>query len=462
MMNALLLFVSSFAVVITAEPRGPFLSFFPETPHRSPVQNAGDPLFLTPLIKGRDIANAQRMSEVRGLNTSVKSYSGFLTVNSTHNSNMFFWYFPAKDNADRAPLVLWLQGGPGGSSLFGLFVENGPFSVDSDIKLVPREYSWHRNHNMLYIDNPVGTGFSFTDSDLGYARNEDDVARDLYEALHQFFTMFPHHQKNDFFIAGESYAGKYVPAISYKIHQENQNQQMKIPLKGLAIGDGLCDPIHQLNYGEFLYSIGMITNGTRERFFSLQKQTAAYIRKGNLKKAFWLFSKFMDFYVDATGLNFVYNYLLQDTPADFGYYPHFLVKDSTRAAIHVGNLPFSETSGLVYNHLTVDIMRTVRGKIAGLLDAGYIVLIYNGQMDVIIDYIGTQKMVELLPWSGRQRFAKAKRMVWRVEDYVAGYVREALPLVQVMVRNAGHILPYDQPRAAYELMKRFTHRQTIA
>ena len=107
---------------------------------------------------------------------------------------------------------------------------------------------------MLYIDNPVGTGFSFTDSDAGYANNEDDVARDLYSALDQFFTLFGSYRANDFYVTGESYAGKYVPAISYKIHQENAVAKRKINLKGLAIGDGLCDPINQLDYGHFLYT----------------------------------------------------------------------------------------------------------------------------------------------------------------------------------------------------------------
>ena len=62
----------------------------------------------------------------------IVSYSGFMTVNKAFNSNLFFWYFPAAFKPEKAPLLLWLQGGPGGSSLFGLFVENGPFSVTQE------------------------------------------------------------------------------------------------------------------------------------------------------------------------------------------------------------------------------------------------------------------------------------------------------------------------------------------
>lgn len=101
-------------------------------------------------------------------------------------------------------------GGPGASSLFGLFTENGPFEVTKSGKVKARKYSWNVNHNVIYIDNPVGTGFSFTDKDEGYAKNQIDVGENLYSALVQFFTLFPDLQPNDFYATGESYAGKYV------------------------------------------------------------------------------------------------------------------------------------------------------------------------------------------------------------------------------------------------------------
>ena len=123
---------------------------------------------------------------------------------------------------------------------------------------------------------------SFTDKDEGYATNQVQVAKDLYEALRQFFLVFTEVQHSDFYITGESYAGiiiidelctpvviseefriwlipgKYVPAISYKIHKMNQDPaNVRINLKGLAIGDGLTDPIHQMNYGDFLFQTGL-------------------------------------------------------------------------------------------------------------------------------------------------------------------------------------------------------------
>lgn len=216
----------------------------------------GQPLYLTPLIEKNRIQEAQAAALVNFREfQNVKSYSGYLTVDKAFDSNLFFWFFPAATNYSEVPVILWLQGGPGSPSMYGLFNENGPLKLEKD-KIAIRNVSWTSTHSVLYIDNPVGTGFSFTNG--GYAQNQTKVGEDLYQALKQFFLLFPDLQRNDFFVSGESYAGKYVPAVSHTIHKHNQNSKFKINLKGLAIGNGLCDPEHQLEYGKYLYQIGLI------------------------------------------------------------------------------------------------------------------------------------------------------------------------------------------------------------
>ena len=105
-----------------------------------------------------------------------------------------------------APLILWLQGGPGGSSLFGLFVEHGPFYVTEQLEVRARSTAWSLPYNVLYIDQPAGTGFSFTKSELGYVTDQERVADDLYEALKQFYNLFPDPLSHDLYITGEPYA----------------------------------------------------------------------------------------------------------------------------------------------------------------------------------------------------------------------------------------------------------------
>ncbi|XP_037072651.1 venom serine carboxypeptidase-like isoform X2 [Pollicipes pollicipes] len=434
---------------------------------RAPPAAAGDgPLFLTPLIESGELEKARNLSKVVGISGyAYESHSGYLTVNKEHNSNLFFWFIEAKENADSAPVLLWLQGGPGASSLYAMFVENGPYSIDADLNLVPRNLTWVNTHNVLYIDNPVGTGFSFTDDDEGYAKNQDDVARDLYSGLVQFFTIFERFQTNDFYVTGESYAGKYVPAISYKIHQENPKADLKINMKGMAIGDGLVDPINMLNYGDLLYSIGLVDANQKEFFTQKAEETAQLITQGDFMGAFNAWdvvvngdkTPYPTYYHNVTGFVNYFNYLFPIDPNDPSTNPYndFLNLPSTREAIHVGDRPYNDGQP-VEDHLLNDIMNSSKSMVEGVLDGGYRVMIYNGQLDVIIAYTLTEQWLATAKWHGAEQYKNAERLIWRVDNEIAGYVRVADNLHEVMVRNAGHMLPTDQPEWAYALINMFT------
>merc|ERR1712183_889633 len=148
----------------------------------------GDPLFLTPYIESGDVETGRAMARVdstllEGINEDIESYSGFLTVDAPNQGNMFFWFFPAEENPETAPVVIWLQGGPGGSSMFGALKLHGPIitTVDGNNNLSGVEKnpnSWGRKHNMIYIDNPVGAGFSFSNK---MPEMNEDMTKNLYE-----------------------------------------------------------------------------------------------------------------------------------------------------------------------------------------------------------------------------------------------------------------------------------------
>ncbi|CAG2168641.1 unnamed protein product, partial [Oppiella nova] len=176
-----------------------------------------DPLILTPYIRKHQISEAKSLSRVTGLPNAptFESYSGFLTVDDRFNSNMFFWFFPSFKNPKTSPVVVWLEGGPGISSLFSLFTF-GPLVVDQMLNVTTTPSSWAQEVSILYIDNPVGTGYSFTDNAKGYSTNENMIADNLYEALQQFYTVFAEYRGNGVYITGQSYGGHYVPALGYK------------------------------------------------------------------------------------------------------------------------------------------------------------------------------------------------------------------------------------------------------
>ena len=141
-------------------------------------REVGEPLFLTPYIQSGDIEGGQEAAKVdwsllQGLNDAVESYSGFLTVDAPNNGNMFFWFFPAEESPETAPVVIWLQGGPGGSSMFGALKLHGPILTTVDEKnnltgVAKNPNSWGRKHNMIYIDNPVGAGKAGSGAQLDY------------------------------------------------------------------------------------------------------------------------------------------------------------------------------------------------------------------------------------------------------------------------------------------------------
>lgn len=437
-------------------------------------EDVGEALYLTPFINNGSTEAGRNSAKVNStaIPPNIESYSGYLTVDEKFNSNLFFWYFAAQSDAQKdAPVVIWLQGGPGASSMYGLFTENGPFSVDSQLKLHPRKYSWHLNHHLIYFDNPVGTGFSFTDHDEGYSTNETHVGNNLHNALVQFFQLFPELQSRKFFVTGESYGGKYVPAVSHAIHRQNDNAKVKINLKGLAIGNGLCDPFHQLVYGDYLYQLGLIDANARDQFHEYEKKGRECITKGDMNCAFDAFDALINgdmyhsgsLFKNVSGFETYFNYLQTRPDPKDDYMVKFLELPETRKAIHVGNNTFHEldTENKVEEHLKLDVMNSVVPYLEELLNT-YRVVIYNGQLDIIVAYPLTMNYVQKLNFPEREQYKKAPRYIWKVDGEIAGYAKEAGHLVEVLVRNAGHMVPKDQPKWALDLLMRLTHGKSYA
>ncbi|XP_045420168.1 probable serine carboxypeptidase CPVL isoform X2 [Lemur catta] len=435
---------------------------------KPPTGNVGQPLFLTPYIEAGNLKEGKESSLVSPFSgQNVKSYAGYLTVNKTYNSNLFFWFFPAQVQPDDAPVVLWLQGGPGGSSMFGLFVEHGPYVITSNMTVRTRDFPWTTTLSMLYIDNPVGTGFSFTDDPHGYAVNEDDVAQNLYSALIQFFQLFPEYKDNDFYATGESYAGKYVPAIAHYIHTLNPLTQLKINLKGIAIGDAYSDPESIIGgYATFLYEIGLLDEKQRKYFQKQCNECIEHIKKQNWIQAFEILDKLLDgdvtsdpsYFQNVTGCINYYNLLQCVEPEDQTYYAIFLSLPEVRQAIHVGNRTFND-GVIVEKYLREDTVKSVKPWLAEIMN-NYKVLIYNGQLDIIVAAPLTERSLKAMDWKGSQEYEKTERKVWKIfksDDEVAGYVRQVGDFHQVIIRGGGHILPYDQPLRSFDMINRFIY-----
>ena len=191
-------------------------------------------------------------------------YSGYLQT-KREGDELFYIYIPALNNPHIAPIVLWLNGGPGCSSLFGLLAEVGPVTSDNyDGKLKANPYTWNRDLNLLVIEQPAGVGFSKI-NDPGFVYNDQIAGENLLFAIKDFLAEYS--MKNrEFYISGESYAGVYIPTVATFIL--NDESEDKVNLRGVLIGNGLTDFETDIEKSmvEFGFWHGMIDSKTFELF----------------------------------------------------------------------------------------------------------------------------------------------------------------------------------------------------
>ncbi|XP_043288511.1 venom serine carboxypeptidase-like [Venturia canescens] len=427
--------------------------------------DTGEALYLTPLLEAGQVDSARSQAEVDArLMCNVKSYAGYFTVDKLFNSNLFFWYFPAKHNSVSAPVVLYLEGGPGVTSFFSLFFQNGPFSMGSEKGCLElRSESWTNKHNVIYIDSPVGTGYSFTDWSGALSTEAVEVGDKLRDAMVQFFELFPALRSNDFFVAGESYAGKFVPPTAYAITSYNKiaKEEKRINLKGIAIANGYTDPLNQLVYGDYLYEMGLIDANGREQFLVLEKEGRDLILEKQHSAAHGVFEKLIadkdSLFKNLTGYSSTLNILEINDPVELEAAFDWVKHPNVRRALHVGNNEFTPNSAKVYDRLRDDATQSQAHYVSALLEH-YSVLIYTGHLNIICPYPAVQNYLQQLTWSGAEEFKTSKREFWRVAGgELAGYMRKAGNLREVLVLNAGHLSSRDQPRWTLELLEKFTH-----
>lgn len=162
-------------------------------------------------------------------------------------------FFESRSSPTEDPLVLWLNGGPGCSSIVGLLLEHGPCLIAEEGNSSRHNpHSWNKNANIIYLDQPIGSGFSYS-SDGSTISTSPDAAKDVYAFLELFMHRFPNYSKLPFHIAGESYAGRYIPHIATEIYQHNKElpkepsqELVPIHLASVMIGNGLVDPLIQM------------------------------------------------------------------------------------------------------------------------------------------------------------------------------------------------------------------------
>lgn len=239
---------------------------------------------------------SDRVTSMPGLKGGVDAlpsthYSGYLPVGELSGTagHMHYWFIESSSpTASTDPVILWLNGGPGSSSLIGLLTENGQIQLNDDslTELVDgypqvfiNEYAWSTKANMLYLESPKGVGFSYCDdvtSSKQCVNTDESTALDGYEFLVNFFAAYPEYKANKFYMTGESYAGIYLPMLMDQVSQDVLGA--KINAIGLAAGNGcignevgtcaFSSPESNQISAQFYFGHGMYSQQLREEMLS--------------------------------------------------------------------------------------------------------------------------------------------------------------------------------------------------
>ncbi|KAK9457307.1 Alpha/Beta hydrolase protein [Dipodascopsis uninucleata] len=390
----------------------------------------------------------------------VKQYSGYLDIEE-EDKHFFYWFFESRNDPKNDPIVLWLNGGPGCSSMTGLFFELGPSSIKEDGSLKYNPYSWNNNASIIFLDQPVNVGYSYSSQSVS---STVAAGKDVYAFLSLFFKQFPEYAELDFHMAGESYAGHYIPVFAAEIlSHKNRN----FNLTSVMIGNGLTDGLTQYKY----YEPMACGKGGAESVLSEEecaKMESSYPRCSSMiqscynSESVWSCVPASIYCNNAmmgpyqkTGKN-VYDIRTSCEDSanlcypQMGWISSFLNNATVKAAVgaEVDNFEscnFDINRNFLFNG---DWMKPYHFAVPHILESGVPVLIYAGDKDFICNWLGNQAWTNALEWSGASAFQKAETSDWVVGDKQFGTVQSANNFTFLRVFEAGHMTPYDQPEAS--------------
>ncbi|XP_051830552.1 lysosomal protective protein-like [Antechinus flavipes] len=418
---------------------------------------------------------------------NFKQWSGYLQAGS--DKYFHYWFVESQGNPESDPLVLWLNGGPGCSSMEGLLAENGPFRINDDGSLYMNPYSWNLVANVLYLESPAGVGYSYSSSQ-NYKINDQQVAADNYQALQSFFAKFPSFTSNDFYVFGESYGGVYVPSLSAQIVKGPAS----INFKGFGVGNGMNN--YQLNDEtliEFGYYHGIIGDNLWEslntyccsegvcNFYNnnqdqcLDSLMEAYrmiqgvgLNIYNLYSPCWGATGYQERYAaDMSNLyrQYQFNVAVPPPGAPIPGVPQcinatamyvWMNQNNVRQALHIpGFLPNWE---LCNTQVTSQYQRQYMDMAPfyqELLQSDVRILVYNGDTDMACNFLGAEKFVESL-----NQPAMTTYQPWYYQRQVAGFFKEYEQITFLTVKGSGHMVPQYRPAQALKMFECFLKNTT--
>lgn len=378
---------------------------------------------------------------------SSRHFSGYLS--SLNSTNLFYWFTESQSNPVTDPLLVWLSGGPGCSSLFGSFAEIGPVLIHASGKLTSNEYAWNRKANLLFIESPAGVGFSYRANFSKYETNDAETAQINFHALKSFYAKFPQFTLNSFYIAGQSYASRFIVYLSQVVFHH------KFPLnfRGIAVGNGDYSP--ELDNAFFLptlkvfsiddFSWHPMANFTQKRWkYNLRRSCDAY---GKLP--------YQEIYIPASlHLRKPLSSLKScgNEVALTWYFNQPTVLHSIHAHLDSGSSENSQQSWKMcsfirprnFDYLESD--ESLAPQLHSLASRGLQILLYNGDSDAVCNYLSVRHFLN--------QFSKVgERVLFEDRGHVYGTVQKyEKNITFVRFFGSGHLVPIDEPKGALKMI----------
>jgi len=416
------------------------------------------------------VVNAGLVTNLPGLTftPNFNQYAGYITVNATHGRALHYWFVESQNNPSTDPLVLWLQGGPGCSSLLGMLTENGPFVVQPDLSVTLNPNSWNRIANVLYVESPAGVGFSYSNTSSDYTTGDNQTRWDSLHFLLGWFAQFPQYANNEFYISGESYGGHYVPQLAWTIVEAKAN----INLKGFLVGNAWTDDvIDSDSVPPFVYYHGLCSRTT-------WKSIVANCSLVGSKKSGIMTEPFREDHVkrlvgaspqceeDLRAMyeeigNFINQYDIY-TPCieggglgcmNYTKETDYLNTPAVQQALYVmPNLPAWSvcTTNINYVESWASVV-----PIYPVLMLKMRVTVYSGDVTFNVPFLGSEVWIDGLGAPLKQAW---KAWYYEEGDYgkqVGGYLKKYVGINFATVINAGHMVPAYQPAAAFVLFSNY-------
>ncbi|KAI1399041.1 peptidase [Hypoxylon fuscum] len=449
----------------------------------------------------------------------VNSYSGYVDLDD--DTHMFFWFFEARHNPDEAPLTLWLNGGPGSDSLIGLFEELGPCNVTHNGTSVVNPYSWNEVSNLLFLSQPIGVGFSYEDAVVGVinqttglpvnSSNPDGrysevdpyrfdttelAAKGAWEILQGFIENLPvldeTVKSRSFNLFTESYGGHYGPTFFKYFYDQNElikngnTSGVALEMHSLGIINGIIsERIQAPYYPELAYKNTYGIETVNETIYNYMKMNY-YFPGGCRDSIDACFAGDRDTpdgkavcsqataicrslvegpYYIVSGRNPYDLRAEADASIPPSYWVDYLNTAKVQNAIGVDInytstssqdvwIGFDYTGDFVYPNLLADL--------EGLLGYGVRIAMIYGDADYICNWMGGEAVSLAVNYTHKAEFASAGYAPFMVDDVEYGESRQYGNFSFTRVYDAGHEVPYYQPKASLELFRRVLGDMVVA